>query len=594
MLYTLTRTLDFAAMAVTLWLAFYLLGRGFPSKIAMRGVLVLLALSAFFASAFINLFQQIPGATALRAVMLLIGLATWYSLTYQLLPDHQRRRLRWLNRSFYLLAFITALLLTFTPAFVDEKENLLWVGRMGFGLPYLVYGIYQVLGVAGILYNLLSGDRIGLKPQGRFLLLASCLPMLAVVYGVLALAIMPPHSMPRLAQDLLIFSGVTLLGVSVARYQLLVERRTTLQDLPISGLLLLGVAAIYGLLAWLGGMGPELMASVTVLAILTHSFYDLGREFLERLRIRKESTLRRQLRQIESGITSEESLGHCLQEVLELLCQTLRASGGFIAIRQGETYTIAASHRSLSTGRRLQPQAVECQDLCQPPAGRLKDIAWLAPLFEAGLQVAVIGLALPMNRLGYSQDDLDLLAEVAEHAANLVALSSRPSPQAEKLRLLAAEMETKQADMRLRADELMATMTSNPPSELVKMVEEGLRQLPDYISLGQLGLVDWVDVEGDSHIERGKQLQGFLTEAIESLRPPGPRPEEPLPRVWHNYIVLHDAYVECVPNREIMARLYISEGTFNRTRRNALRGLARLLLEREKRLPRMGWLAENA
>jgi len=52
-----------------------------------------------------------------------------------------------------------------------------------------------------------------------------------------------------------------------------------------------------------------------------------------------------------------------------------------------------------------------------------------------------------------------------------------------------------------------------------------------------------------------------------------------LPRVWYNYVVLYDAYVEDVPNREIMARLYISEGTFNRTRRNALRGLSRMLLE---------------
>ncbi|MBL8103630.1 MAG: hypothetical protein JNM02_13940, partial [Anaerolineales bacterium] len=57
-------------------------------------------------------------------------------------------------------------------------------------------------------------------------------------------------------------------------------------------------------------------------------------------------------------------------------------------------------------------------------------------------------------------------------------------------------------------------------------------------------------------------------------------PPEPLPRVWYNHAVLHDAYVEGVPNREIMARLYISEGTFNRTRRNAIRGLARLLMEK--------------
>ena len=85
---------------------------------------------------------------------------------------------------------------------------------------------------------------------------------------------------------------------------------------------------------------------------------------------------------------------------------------------------------------------------------------------------------------------------------------------------------------------------------------------------------------GDSHVERGKRLQKFLSDSIEALKPSEPRPPEPLPRVWYSYAVLHDAYVEGVPNREIMARLYISEGTFNRTRRNAIRGLARLLMEK--------------
>jgi hypothetical protein len=66
------------------------------------------------------------------------------------------------------------------------------------------------------------------------------------------------------------------------------------------------------------------------------------------------------------------------------------------------------------------------------------------------------------------------------------------------------------------------------------------------------------------------------------LKPDEKRPPEPLPREWYNYAVLHDAYVEDVPNREIMARMYVSEGTFNRSRRNALRGVARFLLEKGK------------
>ncbi len=69
-------------------------------------------------------------------------------------------------------------------------------------------------------------------------------------------------------------------------------------------------------------------------------------------------------------------------------------------------------------------------------------------------------------------------------------------------------------------------------------------------------------------------------DSIELLRPAEKRPPEPLPRVWYNHAVLYDAYVEGVQNREIMARLYISEGTFNRTRRNAIRGLARALMDK--------------
>jgi predicted DNA-binding protein (UPF0251 family) len=46
-------------------------------------------------------------------------------------------------------------------------------------------------------------------------------------------------------------------------------------------------------------------------------------------------------------------------------------------------------------------------------------------------------------------------------------------------------------------------------------------------------------------------------------------------------MVLHDAYWERIPNHEIMSKLYISEGTFHRTRRAAVRSVARALLEKK-------------
>jgi hypothetical protein len=143
-----------------------------------------------------------------------------------------------------------------------------------------------------------------------------------------------------------------------------------------------------------------------------------------------------------------------------------------------------------------------------------------------------------------------------------------------------SEVQAKDSEMTSAANDMIASISISPDAEFIKMVEDGLRHFSDYITLGQSSLADWVGIQAGSHVERGKELQKILAEAMDSLRPVGARPPEPLPRVWYSYVVLHDAYVEGVPNREIMARLYISEGTFNRTRRNALRGLARLLLER--------------
>jgi hypothetical protein len=71
---------------------------------------------------------------------------------------------------------------------------------------------------------------------------------------------------------------------------------------------------------------------------------------------------------------------------------------------------------------------------------------------------------------------------------------------------------------------------------------------------------------------------------MNKLRPPGPEPSSQAipPREWTQFIILHDAYVMGELNRDIMGKLYISEGTFNRTRRRAVRGVAKALEEMER------------
>jgi hypothetical protein len=570
LLIILTLLTDLIAMSTTLWLALYLFGRGYPSKVTLRAVIALLALSGFFFGAYNNLFHQVSGTAALRAILLIVGLASWYSLSVQLTPPITQRRLRWLEILVYTLAGITIVLLFSTRnIFIGEEGNVLFVGRMGLGLPYFLYSVFLVTASVGILYNLLTETRVGLETQTRFFLVASIFPIIEIGYGILALAITPP--LPRLFQDLLIFLGIFFLGAFVARYQSLVERRTLLQDFPISGITLLGLSAIYTLFAWQWGIQVEMLAIVAGFAILTHSAYDLVREFLERQRIQNEGLFRQQLRKLDSEGEGEKALQQSLQEGLDLLCSTINASGGYIALREENKFVVTTTNLSVPLKTQIPVELIDCEDIYQPNSKKMPGTVWVAPAFDGTTQIAAIGISQPNTKLHYSSDELDLLAEVADRIGILIAASLTQSTPGDKSK-----------EAQARGKEMVDTIRTNPDSRLVKEVEDALRNLHDYITIGQSPLAEWTAVDGESHIERGKNLQLILINAIRMLRPPGQRPAEPLPRVWYNYVVLHDAYVEDVPNREIMARLYISEGTFNRTRRNALRGLSRMLLETGK------------
>ena len=326
-------------------------------------------------------------------------------------------------------------------------------------------------------------------------------------------------------------------------------------------------------------MPADLLSAVIGLAIIALGLYDLTREILERARMRNESQFRKQLRQLENESASQETLKSSLQNGLDLLCQTLRASGGMVAVRRDKGFIVMASRSSIPAGSELSEEIVACEEVSRPKEGQLPYLAWIAPSFEGQTQVAVVGIEKPASRLEYSAGNLELLAEVADQIGTIVSLSNVIPRQSQLIQELVAESQANANEMDSAAGSLLESISIEPDADFIRQVEDALRHLPDAIKLGQSALADKLSMTGDSHIERGKRLQNFLSDSIESLKPSETRPPEPLPRIWYSYAVLHDAYVECVPNREIMARLYISEGTFNRTRRNAIRGLARLLME---------------
>ena len=570
LLSTLTLIVDFGAMTISLWLAFYLFGKGYPNQIALRAVVVFLSLALFFFGAYDSQKYTTHWDSELRAITILVTLTAWYGLTYQMISHSATEQIRRYKMLVYTLGVSAALLLIVIPnTLTTNSANALDVAHMQLGLPYFVYGGFLLAAGVGILYNLLSGKQVGLQPQGRYFLIASIFATTGAVYGVVALGF--HYSMLRLFLDLFAFGSVLFLGVAVARHQALIDRRILLADVPVSAFTIPGMALLYAFIAQKAGFESRSVAAIMALAVLTHSLHTLAREFLERLRLQQESTFRRKIHRLESG--TEANFKYRLKVGLGLLCQTVQASGGFVAIRMGSEFRIAASRQSpLHVDEHISPLLVACEDVTQITLAQLPEIAWLAPAFEGQTQVAVIGIGKAKARLNYSSDDLDLLGEVASQIGTLVSLHNL---QADKATVDVAQ----EADFRASTDELMLTIASNPEQDFVKTVEEGLRHLSDYVTLGQSPLVERLGIPGESHIEQGKLLAKKMMESIETLHTGGTRPPEPLPRAWYNYVILHDAYVLSLPNREVMARLYVSEGTFHRTRRNAVRGLARSLME---------------
>lgn len=177
----------------------------------------------------------------------------------------------------------------------------------------------------------------------------------------------------------------------------------------------------------------------------------------------------------------------------------------------------------------------------------------------------------------FSRNVFDLFAEFIDRIHAAVSIGNLHPPTNERTVPWTEASPTQVVEMKPAMDERL--ISNGPETWFIKLVEDCLRKLPDSMVLGGSQLTDYAGIKGESEVARGKQLQRLLHEAIESLRPAGMRPVGVLPRAWFNYAVLHDTYVIGITNREVMARLYISEGTFNRTRRIALRGVAMWLIE---------------
>lgn len=606
MLYAFTVAVNFIDLVVAAWLGIYIVTRSSRSLIAWLAGLTLFSLAGFFLNILLALNPPPSPASLSRFLVPLFwfwpseafvsgwgswiqgwqaipAIFFWHHLTVCMRPGSMNpwRRTRVIIG--YLIAIAAILTMRYTTlVFSSASGDPLYLTTLVPGKLFQLFMIALLIFTVMSLINLIRSARQTrslLSRKQLFIMVAATLTAgLSVPLDLAANTLDFP--VPRVILSILLGCSVFLIGYGVARYSALMEGRIIGRDLIHNGVAIALVAAVY-LLVVRGsvvayGVPVAAVGIVVVLAILTHSLVDISRRVLDLFFYRRETReLRAKLRSLVHQVSESDVLDETLSVGLDGLCTMARATYGIILLSKEDKLHQAATYRWRRGHVLLHPQDLLSDDASRLVEGQLppplEDAALLIPLYVGEEQTGALILGRPENGLQYSTSDVERLLDLSDHLADAVRSALRENQYLTRLAQLA---EAPNPGLDSKPDELP-----------IKVLEDALRNLHDYAYLGDSELAKLKPVErliptgGATHLDRGKFVHQFLLEALEKLRPSGDLPREPIPRQWYAYLILHEAYVGNMPNRDIMLRLYISEGTFNRTRRAAIRSLARALTE---------------
>ena len=630
MLVWLTTLVNVGGLAVSLCLGLYLVTRPPRSRLSWLGALTLWSVGSFYLNNALLIY--VPGSDILpwlRAIELL-AIALAFHLLLLLPPEKDQRRrafflppvrLPWLDSRFPTICRLGA------PLAYGLALLLLLVGVFPLGLPPQVAlrpVVYLSDRIAMPLYPLVPGYLLLLvflsllhlwqrrkqepipkrRRQYTPLFVAVILTGLSGLY--LGLGVQLQLKIPSFPADLALGATAVILGYRVAEDQARMQGVAIERDLLYIGLGIGSLTICYVVLAEILHLGGHTFSTVTlimivIVAVSSLMLYDALRSSLDRLFYREHfRQLRANLRALsrESGIG--QGLPERLQAVLTRLCATLDVRQGLVAVRDGETFVCQATERAQPVGEAFPEGALaggEIAALPLPGTTGPEGMTLLIPIHADGQQVAALALGGKERGAPFAEEDLIVLDDLAEQLGAMIRTMRLQEENARILSQMVSDFREQEHALQRQVQGILAEGPTAPgdTSEegFVSSVEDALRRLYDYTYLGEHALAKLAvvqqclggrDPQFVTHIDRGKALSEVLVQAMEKLRPEGPEPKrlEVPSREWHLFLVLHAAYVGGDPNREIMSWLYIGEGTFNRTRRRALRGVAKAVQEMEQ------------
>jgi hypothetical protein len=611
---TFTAIVDFFFLSFSLWLGVFIVTRNPRSQVSWLAGAALWSLSGSFLNHLITLYSPTldKGVTWWWGWSIAIAVPFWYHLSVSLLPKERAIKRQWLNSLIYILALNLIAMEAYTPLIFTGKAPHVVAegGAEQTGPLYPLFAAFLIFVPLLVLGNLCLGFRDAKSAPGRqrfkVLIWASLFALFGALYGGLTTWLAP--EMPSVVSDLCLGISVLLLGYGVARWNALIEGHSVRLDFLYTSIAFGCVVGVYLVAAWLSNLlfGVPLIAFllIIVLAIITHALYDWARSYLDRrifggLRYRE---LRQNLREFSRTIPLGRELQERLGVLLQILCNTLNASNGFIALCEGDNIFTAVTEVGASVDFDSgDTEILIVDELTQisPPEDILgvPKSAMIVPLHFGGRQMGVVVVGERHAGTGYSDDDYFLIEDFADIVATVVHTAQLQEKSVEQIGTLLGEVRRRDHQIQKQMREAIEgepepmRVIAESDQEAIAMVEDALRHIHDFSYLGrqplaQLRIVDsHLDVgemETVTHVDRGKALKETLLSALNKLTPSTDRGPTPPSREWRPYLILHDSYILGKLNREVMSELYISEGTFNRTRRRALRGMTRALAEMER------------
>lgn len=596
--------LTFLGLASAVWLGLFLIGQPPRRRTTWLTALTLWSLAGVFFQDFMRLnqpavgfLQQLqelfgfwPEANQVIARFLFVGwidkfaVVLWYHATCLMGPGGLTSRQRYVLILGYLLAGSAAVIQIIRPDWWVTVPQALGAAATPAGLLPSFFAASLVVFTGLSLLNLVLSARAVraeiLRRQFALLIAATVLGALIAPLFLLAAGLGLP--VERWIGMAMFWLAVVLLGYGVARYSAVVEGRTIQRQFSYSLVAVALITLLYFVVSYMSsvsfGVRTAAFAFVILLAVVTHSLVGNARAILDFFFFDPDT---RRVRHVFQNLTNEVGAAGRLHErlglALDALCTQVRASFGFVLLfSDRRVETVAVFRWSRSTEWALRPENLAADDVVAlvpetfPPP--LEAAALLSPFYLDTEQIGALLLGQPVNGTRYPPDEIDFIGYASDRMVRLIRADRRRQKALTEM---------------TRLPEPGPTLIASDDEPPIEAVEGALRHMHDFAYLGSCPLARLPAVErhfpagAGTHVDRGRALHNVLVEAIEKLKPEGLKPTLTSPREWHHYLILHEAYIADRPNRDVMAELYISEGTFNRRRREAIEAVTRILRERE-------------